>query len=137
MPTPADEAVAARIVAVLTAPWVVGANVFTGPVRPEGHGIPHAVIFCLASGGPSPTPYLGGSTAPSFRAPRVQVRVRSNPGEYAVGVALARSVAAALDKAELAGYVACQLQQAEPIYLGMDDLEHHEWSINVALWLVS
>lgn len=131
----ADAIVAARIVAVLGAPWVVATNVFMGPVRPEAAGVPQNAIFCLASGGPAPLPYLGGSAAPSFRQPSVQVRIRSAPNDYAGGLATARAASAALDKAALTDYVACQLRQSEPTYLAQDTQGAHHFSVNVDLWL--
>lgn len=134
--TAPDTIIAEQLVSVLGSPWALGTNLFTGPVRPAQNAIPHQAIFCLDTGGPAPLPYLGGSSAPNYSRPHVQVRVRSVPGDFAGGLDLARNVAAALNKASLTGYAACLLQQSTPNYLGMDAADHHEWSVNVELWLV-
>jgi hypothetical protein len=115
-----------------------GANIFTGPVRPtaspsgSGLGVPAAAIFVLASGGPAPDPYLGSPASSSY-APRVQVRVRGNPGDNANALLVARTVRDKLHRAAISGYVSSLVQNAEPIYLAQDDAGSHEWSINFIL----
>jgi hypothetical protein len=145
MPTLSPEAaVAARICSVLGSPWVqptgsppTNGNVFLGPVRPgETVGIPHKAIFCMPYGGAPPEPYLGGASADSFFRPRVQVLVRSDPQKHTEGLATARAVSAALNKAALSGYLDAQLIQSDPNYLTQDKNGCHQWSVNVELRFV-
>lgn len=142
MPTLApDAAIAADLATALNAggdPWAVGTNIFTGPVRGEGNGIPVRAVFVRESGGPAPMPYLGGRTADSFFEINVQVRLRAAPTTddgFSAGRTLARRISAALNKADISGYMACQLMQATPNYLGLDPQGRHEWSVNVKLWI--
>lgn len=137
MPTP-DLDVATRLAAASPAPdlGALGTNIFQGPVRPPVAGlIPHAAIFVLATGGPSPDPYfsVGGASASFFRV-GVQVRIRSAVDAFATGQTTALNVRAKLHLANLTGYVACRVRESHPLYLGTDDTEHHEFSVNVELW---
>jgi hypothetical protein len=107
-------------------------NLFPGKVEPPGDYVPHQAVFVMASGGPAPLAYAGGS-AVELDEPSVQVRVRSNPGDYAGGYALRTSVRNALHHQPLtADYIDIGLLQ-EPLYLGEDEAGHHEWSINLKL----
>jgi hypothetical protein len=110
----------------------VGTTIFRGPVRPVGAGIPHKAAFCLATGGPAPLTHDAGNAGPDILRASVQVRIRGNVGDYANGVAFARAVWFALQRATYTGYMSVICQESEPIYLGRDDTEHDEWSVNVA-----
>ena len=39
-----------------------------------------------------------------------------------------------LHLAQLSGFVRCAANGSAPLYLGLDDTEHHEWSVNVTIW---
>lgn len=137
MPTP-DLDVADHLAAAVPAPdlGTVGVDIFRGPVRPAvaGH-VPHAAIFVLATGGPAPEPYFRvGASSASFYKVSVQVRVRGNVEKFLDAQTKALQVRDKLHLAEIAGYVAVKVLQSEPIYLGQDDLEHHEFSVNATLW---
>lgn len=135
MPTP-DLDVANHL-ASTTAPdlGTVGTDIFRGAVRPaDPPRVPHAAIFCLATGGPAPAPYLAGSSRESFYRVNVQVRVRGNVGGFGAGQAVALQVRDKLHLASLTGYVRCSVEGAHPIYLGRDDTDHDEWSVNASLW---
>jgi hypothetical protein len=109
-----------------------GSNLFDGPVRPSTQpGVPHEAVFCLASGGPGPIEFVRANAGPDIKNASVQVRVRSEVGDHTGGQALARSVWTALQRASVAGYMSVTAAQSEPVYLGQDDLEHHEWSVNI------
>lgn len=146
--TGADEVIVDLIVAGAgsLAPFVpvkggnVGANVWTGPVQAQGPTVPHNAIFCLETGGPPPVPDMGAAQD-TFRSFSVQTMVRSNVDARAVGDTLARAVWELLDRtaaptAPTDGYLSggIQLLQSNPIYLGLDDTEHHKWSINASVW---
>lgn len=137
MPTP-DIDVANHLAAAVPAPdlGIVGTDIFRGPVRPAKVGfVPHAAIFVLATGGPAPSPYFSvAGVSASFYKVSVQVRVRSNVEKFGDAQTKALQVRDKLHLANIAGYVACKVLQSEPIYLGQDDLEHHEFSVNATLW---
>jgi hypothetical protein len=110
-----------------------GTNLFTGPVRPVETGMPAEAVFVLNGGGPPAMPYF--SSPISDRQSGVQVRVRSNPGDYAGGSELARDLFALVHEAPLSGYTYVLARQSEPNYLSQDDQGCHEWSINaIARW---
>lgn len=126
-----DSNVAAHLASDLGAPWVVGTNLFTGPVRIAVGGIPHQAIFCLLTSGAP-----GDGSAAEFKRPRVNVRVRSNPGDFGPGLALALAVQASLFKAPASNaYVRSRVLQQEPIYKGQDEQDHHEWETSIDLWV--
>jgi len=112
-----------------------GATIFRGPVRPASNVVPHAAVFVLATGGPPPQPYFRvGAGSASFYQVNVQVRVRSEPEKFGAGQTKALQVRDKLHLATIAGYVACKVLNSEPLYLGKDDTEHDEWSVNATLW---
>lgn len=130
-----DTLVAARIASVLGPSWVVGVNVFRGPMRPAGSGVPVAAIFVLLTGGPAREPYLGGASAADHKRVAVQVMVRTASGDYAGGRDLAARVANAVHKSTLAGYVQI-LAQSEPLHLQQNASDEHLFSLNFLADLV-
>lgn len=133
MAAPPDEAVRTVIDSAL-ATLTFGTNLFQGPVRDPSVTVPHQSVFCLSTGGPAPLLHSQGGAGPDIKRASVQVRVRSNVGDFAAGQALARSVWSALQRAVFAGYMNIVCRESEPVYLGQDDTEHHEWSVNVETW---
>ena len=133
MAVPPDSAVSS-ILAGASIGLTVGTNLFLGPVREQAAGMPHKAVFCLATGGPSPLMHVQGNTGPDIKRSNVQIRIRSDVGAFAVGQALARSVWSALQRATFTGYMGIACRESEPVYLGQDDTEHHEWSVNVETW---
>jgi len=135
-----DDAIAAYIASSSPGPSLgtLGATIFTGPVRPPAPPeVPHAGIFVLSTGGPPPDDYFAWNVGqPSIYRGNVQVRVRSNADDYTDGLATARAVRNKLHLAtlDLTGQVGCRATNAEPIYLGRDDTEHHEFSVNFTVW---
>jgi len=113
----------------------IGTDLFHCAPKPPGGGIPDACIFVLDSGGPAPDPYfrVGGASASFYRV-GVQVRVRAAVGQSAAGKERARDVLTALHLAAIAGYTAVHAQTSAPLYLGRDDTEHDEWSVNCSVW---
>lgn len=128
---PPDLAVVSHLAASIAA-LTAGANLFGGPVRPHGQGVPLQAVFCLATGGPVNTPYFGAER--SWSVHLVQVRVRSAPEKFAVGQALGRDCLAALHLAQLQGYTSCRVREPGPNYLGVDGNGCHDFSLNVELW---
>lgn len=119
-------------VTIAGADAAIGTNLFPGPKRAAGGKIPEAAIFCLETGGFPPEDFFGGSTSPS-RPSTVQVYIRGPQGAdaYQSARATARAVWASLHKATISGYVSVRCMQAEPVYLGQDDGEHHVFTVNV------
>lgn len=126
--------VANRIAAALPVDAVIGTSLFYGPPRPPLGNIPHKSTWCFASGGPQAQPYLGASA--DFREFWVQVTHRSNVDDYSGGLSISRAIWSALQRATPvgSGYIAIYVKEAYPTYLGLDDVEHHSWSLNVRLW---
>ncbi len=111
-------------------------NLFASLVLPSSQdgnegGVPAQAVFVAATGGPAPIPYLG--RAGSYYQPTIQARIRSNPGDQAGGLALARLVRDALHEAVISGYVGALLEQPEPLPLGADGRNCYGWSVNVRL----
>lgn len=126
-----DVAVAAHLAAQLGGGWAVGTNIFRGPVRPFGAGIPLHAIFCEATGGPVNQPYLG--TATDWRVKTVMVHVRGNPLERHVAQDVAVQCLEALHRASLTGYTYSLVRESFPTALGQ--LEDGSWRfvLNVQL----
>ena len=108
----------------------VGANLFRGPVRPQSATIPHKAVFCLTTGGPAPLTHDIKNGGPDIKRGAVQVRVRSDVGKFEAGQLLATNAWNALQRAEAPGYMSITCRESAPVYLGLDDTEHHEWTIN-------
>jgi hypothetical protein len=113
-------------------------NLFRGPVRPPNPPlVPHASVFVLTTGGPPPDPYLQSAAGqPSIYRSNVQVRVRSDVGAFSAAQTLAEAIKNKLHLAtlDLSGVLACFAMESAPIYLGRDDTEHHEFSLNASVW---
>lgn len=109
-----------------------GTNLFTGPERPIGDGIPDEAVFVLASGGYPPEPFIDGS-GQDYCISTVQIIVRSAIRSHDSGQTLARDVRDCVHKATIAGYVDLRVREAEPNYLGQDEQELHTWSLNMEL----
>jgi hypothetical protein len=104
---------------------VTDTNLFAGPIRPS----PLAGVWCLATGGLAPEPFLGVDK--DFRQKTVQVRVRSNPGDFAGGETLAVACFERLHKHIPSGWIDLLVREPWPTYIGQDANECHEWSLNV------
>lgn len=111
-----------------------GTNLFYGPVRPPDNYVPSEAVFCLKTGGFPPEAVLGKSLENHIKS--VQIRVRGDKMDYSSGQTLADSIRDAfLGATNVTGYFDTRLMQTEPNYLGVDQDGHHEWSINVQLWV--
>lgn len=115
------------------AAFTLGTNLFYGPERPEGDGMPHKAVFCLSSGGPGPEEYADGSGISRWIGV-VQIISRSDPGRYADGLAQARLIRDLLHIQPATGYHEWIFQESEPIYLGTDETDRHRWSSNLEVW---
>lgn len=134
MPAQPDDAVVA-ILAAAGLGLTGGTNLFGGPVRPQGSGVPLASVFALSTGGPVHQPYIGN--AHDLTIATVQVNVRGAPGDFAGGETLARACLVAIHRAAIAGYAGCIVREPRPTYLGADaGTDTHLWSLNVELTLV-
>lgn len=110
---------------VLTAAGI--SPVKTSPVLPE----PHECVFVNGSGGYAPQAEQSSNLY--WRQPTVQVRIRSAPQQFESGRKLAHDVSEALIDAKPAGYDNLRLEASEADYIGDDDEDRHEWSINIML----
>ena len=106
-----------------------GTNLFAGPMRGTDF-TPAPAVFLLNTGGPPPSPYLGGQRESYFRA-TVQVLVRGAPGDQLAGENFARGVFQHLHLGAVSGYVGIFARDSQPAYLGDDEDQHGQWSINV------
>jgi hypothetical protein len=131
-----DETVVTRLntaVAALTK----DANLFAGPERAVGAGVPATCVFCLATGGPEPTPIMGPG-AKAFHRGRVAVIIRGEADgavdSFKSGQALARLVNDALRLPTISGIIRCHVGSSEPTYLGQGGEGHHRWAVSAELW---
>lgn len=110
-----------------------GVNLFTGPVRMVGDGIPQNCVFCFASGGFQPRPYMGQNK--QYRRVFIEVRVRYGRHDYDSGQALAWDVYNALDLSEFSttdtgsSFVWCKPLSSAPNYISTDKDDFHMWGI--------
>lgn len=113
----------------------VGNNLFRGPVRPPSKGkIPSEAVFALDTSGLEPQYCIGDKTGQALLFTFVQVRVRGCPNDYSGGRDLADKVLTSFHdypKNPIEGLMNIQPRESSPIYLGQDDTEHHEWSMNL------
>lgn len=130
-----DADVAAVVAAILGSGWAVGTNVFTGPVRPVAAGVPYSAIFCLATGGPPPEPFLGVDKDRYLFS--VQVAVRGGRDSFGATRARARALRNGLHRRDVTGYYAVRVRDAEPIFLGLDASGSPDFRLNVQLEAVA
>lgn len=124
-----DAALVAQLdtaIASLTA----GTNLFTGRPRPPATGMPRVGVFVEVQGSPVNVPYMGA--AKTYRIYDLQVTVRSEAGDYAGGLALARSCRDALHITTPTGYVSCRVQ-GEPYPVGQDEAGSDLFTLHVLL----
>lgn len=107
-----------------------GTNLFTGPERPLGDGIPDECVFVLGSGGYPPVAFFD-SSGQDYCISTIQISVRSGSRDYGAGLSLARNVRDSVHKTDVLGYVDIRAREAEPNYLGQDEQQMHTWTINV------
>jgi hypothetical protein len=137
MPAYADAAIVTLLDALVSGSTTLasGTDLFTGPARSHGQGIPIGpVVFALSTGGPPPQPYLG--VGKDFRVETVQVTVRAKPEKFADGQTLARAVFDAVHKTLPTDFVDCRVRESQPTYLGADGNGCHLWTLNCELSVV-
>lgn len=106
----------------------LGSNLFA--VAESNSNAPNTTpaVYCVASGGPAPAPYL--CSKGSFHRLGVNVRVLGGKEAPQAGAQLARQVADKLQCATISGYVAVYLKDAQPVFAGLDDHDAPLWSLN-------
>ncbi len=134
MPLPVPLDIATAIASRLGAPYVLGTNVFEGPVRAAKNGIPAEAIFVVPYAGALPQLQRGVATPTEIRQHRLQVRVRSDQEDYAGGQSLARDVLSEMSHNPPAGYHDVRPLQPHPIYLRKDEQGLHEFAVNFEVW---
>lgn len=117
-------------VALVAAPGA-GANVFVGVMRPVSAVHPARSVWLLNTGGIAPQPSMGKDE--DLHQAALQLRIRSNPGEFTPGENLARGCFETLHRAEPIGYAAV-LATGEPTYLEQDEQGCHHWALNFEVW---
>lgn len=115
-------------------------NVFVGPVRKASASpaVPVRSVFILETTGYQPHEYLGGGQN-TYKFSEVQIRIRGNPNDYlntrtlanAVWLKCQRVSVSSLGSTTSAAYVRIVNLQSGPMYLGVDELERDEFTINV------
>jgi hypothetical protein len=112
---------------------------FVGPMRKAGPRFPTKAVTILEYGGLMPHGFQDGREQ-TYRRNDVQIRVRGEPNGYVATKALADNIWMTLNRPNLASfssstvdYVRIQPTQSGPIFLGENDVEQPEWSINVRL----
>lgn len=112
---------------------------FLGPMRKAAGGFPVDAITIAAYGGPQPHGYQDGSNQ-TYRSEDVQLRVRGPVNGFVTTLARAESLWTAMNRPSSASistgsalYVRVQPLQSGPIWMGEDDQERPEFSINVRL----
>lgn len=110
---------------------------FVGPVRKVGGSVPANAQFIQVFGGLMPQGFQDGR-GQTDRATDVQVRVRGGKDQYLQTFSRAENIWRALNRCELSlaasssvQYYRVQMLQSAPIFIGQDDQEHDEFTINV------
>lgn len=130
------DALAVALGAGFDTPPTAGANVFFGPVRPQGDGVPHKALFTGPGVASSPDKAFRGS---GVRNAAVQVRSRGNVGDFDGAWTLAENIRDAVnDMVTIPGsllqeYMSVEAVDSEPLSLGQDDQEHWEMAVNVEM----
>lgn len=106
-----------------------GTNLFHGPPRPVGPGMPEQAVFVIGRGGPPPKRVFTQNT--EVRDGAVQVITRSN--SWATGFALAQTVHNLAQSATISGYEDVKAKQPEPAFLDQDNQGRYSWSDNYEL----
>lgn len=132
MATTPDTDLATWIAADATLGLTLGTNLFTGPTRSQGDGIPKVAAFVLAYGGNPTLPFLDGS-AEEWCVSTVQVTLRSSKDDFAGGLDLARAVRNRVHRHPPAGYAEVRVVTPEPLYLGQDESGAHLHALNVEM----
>lgn len=133
--------VAAKLFDALAAPpySLTTHAVRPGPVRPASvnqavtGAIPSRCVFVVPTGGFGSVAFVDGGAKGKEERPTVQVFVRSPPRDYDAGRDLAQAAYEAIDLNPPAGYFEARAFGGPPSYLGEDDQNQHQWTINVAL----
>lgn len=119
----------------------LGVNLFAGPIRSfatssDGYsGIPVDSVFCLKRPGLADEVFHEDVSPSAFRHlafPSVQIFIRSS-SSFQSGQSLADEIFQAVNHKPTAGYVEWKATTSEPLYVGKDDQQHHEWSINISM----
>lgn len=105
-----------------------GTNLFRGPPR-DGDGFAANSVFATATGGPAPVDYIDGGSGASLKTKTCLVTIRNE--SFETGEALAESCWEVLHKATYAGWVAFDVRESAPNYLGIDEQSRHLWTFNV------
>lgn len=140
MPNPAiipETEIANRLVAGGLS-LTLATNLFVCPLMPPSDLIPRECTFAFASQpGPPPKMYFGVSpTREDFREFWVQVVHRASPDAWTTGLAKSRAIFAALHRVTPSGtgYFSIHCRDADPVFMGLDNLECPRWTINAVLW---
>jgi hypothetical protein len=103
-------------------------NCFTGGVR-DNSQIPDRAVFIASAGGPEPDHMLGSSG--DIKTPRITIRVRGRKGQRNETYTLADQCYDAVNRWIPAGYISVVCDQSSPNFIGQDDNERYEYTINL------
>jgi hypothetical protein len=124
--------------------WLVGGGgvastsyTFVGPMRKSGPRFPVEAITIQEYGGLKPHGFLDGREQ-TYRQNDVQIRVRAAPNGYIEGKARADAAWTAMNRPNSASfssttvqYIIIEPMQSGPVFIGENDVEQPEWTINV------
>lgn len=112
---------------------------FAGPMRPSKGGFPAEAVTILEYGGPQPNGFLDG-LGQTYRQVDVQIRVRGKIGSYLVTKSRADRIWNALNRCSggsvssaTRSYVRIEPLNSGPQFIGEDDTECPEFTLNVRL----
>lgn len=132
----------ATIIDAATASLTLNTNLFIqeerdpGSAAEDGTGIPLTACFVLNNGGEPPESYCNNDpSAVKLYKPAVLIRTRCEPGAFATGQALARTIRDAVHDYPPSPYILCKVRESEPLYIGEDDNRCHVWEQNVDMWI--
>lgn len=109
-----------------------GRNLWAGPVRPTGQGVPTEAVFVFPSGGESPEGFIGELT--KIHRPFILIIVRGEKENFDEGLALTRAIRDATHYAEITGYIDWRVLSVEANYAGTDEPRNPEWTITAQPW---
>jgi hypothetical protein len=106
-----------------------------GPPRAPLSAGNTARIWIIPYGGQEPDPLINAAVDGSIYYSKVQIVVRGLVEDYMGSLTLARKIRDALHTKHPSTYISLRALSSEPIYLGIDEINEHRWTISFeAMW---
>lgn len=135
----AEQAVAQALAGVGSPALAYGTSVRDGNVRKQSDNqsipkaVPHRCVFVQETQGITGVPYVDGGNKTGERFVGLQVWIRGDPNVYEATKLLANAVFDALDMSPPAGAFEMRAQGSGPAYVRKDELDRHNFTINLIL----